>query len=164
MANVAPLTASNRYYQARMEAAKRNERLSSQEGASEAACISLQRLKHIERGLTPPYADEVVMLAAEYNAPELMNHFCVCECPIGRKMIPRAELIQLDRLTIKILNAVDGVKDVGTAMRLIADDGEVTPEEVPKLREVMTALAKISKVAAEMRIWMEKYEGGKKCK
>lgn len=160
MANIAPMTASNRYYKARMEAAKNNERLSSQEGAAEATCISIQRLKSIERGLNPPYADEAVMMAAEYNAPELLNHFCAHECPIGRKKgMTEGELIQLDRLAVRILTAIDGAKDMGVIMCRIAEDGRVSPEERPKFMEVIESLDKIAKVADDARIWMEKYAG-----
>ena len=158
MANIAPLTASNRYYKDRMEAAKRNERLSSQDGASEATCISIQRIKSIERGLSAPHADEVVMMAAEYNAPELMNHYCACECPIGRKkMMSECEITQLDRLAIKVLNAIDGAKDAGLIMCHIAEDGKVTADERAKFQEVIGALDKIARAADSAHIWMEKY-------
>ena len=158
MANIAQMTASNRYYKARMEAAKHNERLSSQEGAAEATCISIQRIKGIERGLNPPHADEVVMMAAEYNAPELMAHYCAHECPIGRKKgISAGELVQLDRLAVRILTAIDGAKDMGIIMCRIAEDGKVSPEERSKVMEVMESLNRIAKVADDTRIWMEKY-------
>ena len=50
MTKVAPSTAANRYYLARMAAAERNERMSSREGASEETGIDRKRLQRIEIG------------------------------------------------------------------------------------------------------------------
>ena len=54
MTKIAPSTAVNRYYLARMEAAERNERMSSREGASEETGIDRKRLQRIEIGTLQP--------------------------------------------------------------------------------------------------------------
>ena len=120
MAGIATKAADNVLYNARIKAQAGNDRLGSRENAAEIMGIDRTRLARMELGMLTPYPEEILLMAETYNAPELMNHFCTCECPIGKRMIPRAELIQLDRLTIKILNAVDGVQDVGATMRRIA--------------------------------------------
>ena len=102
------------------------------------------------------------MMADAYNAPELMNHYCSSVCPIGRRIVPHAELNQLDRMTIRIMNALDGVQGMGQAMRELADDGDIAPEEVPRLKEIYRSLHKVATVTAEMQIWMEKYAKGEK--
>ena len=157
MPRIATKAASSAYYKARMAAHSCNDKYGCRDNAAEILGIDRTRLARIELGTTVPYPEDILMMADTYNAPELMNHFCTHECPIGKKMIPQAEIMQLDRLTIKILNAVDGVKDIGVTMRLIADCGRVTKEEVPKLEEILNALNRVSKVATEMQIWMQKY-------
>lgn len=157
MPNVGSVTASNRYYLARVEAAKGNDRLSSQEGAAEALGISEKRLKQIERELTIPYPEEIIMMAAEYGAPELLNHFCSGECPIGKQCTPKAECHQLDRMAIRILSSLEGMKGLGEEMIRIAADGKVTPDEVPELRRILEAFHQAAKTAAELQIWMAKY-------
>ena len=54
------------------------------------------------------------------------------------------------------------MKDVGPIMSRIADDGEMTPDKLLQLQKVMLALAKVSKVATEVQIYMEKFEGERK--
>ena len=160
MAGTATKAADNVLYNARIKAQAGNDRLGSRENAAEIMGIDRTRLARMELGMLTPYPEEIMLMADAYNAPELMNHFCTCECPIGKRMIPRAELIQLDRLTIKILNAVDGVQDVGATMRRIAGDGKVTTDKLPELKDAMEALRRVSEVATEMQIWMEKYMKG----
>ena len=118
MTKIAPSTAVNRYYLARMAAAERNDRMSSREGASEAAGIDRKRLQRIEIGTLNPYPEEVMLMADAYHAPELMNFYCTSACPIGRKMMPKAELQELDRLAVKFLNALEGHQGDGQGAAL----------------------------------------------
>ena len=56
MSKFATKAAANMFCQARYEAAKSNERLSSREGAAEEIGIDRTRLARIELGSTIPYA------------------------------------------------------------------------------------------------------------
>ena len=160
MSRLATKAAESEFYRARMEASAANDSYKSREGAAEVIGMDRTRLARIELGTVFPYPEEVVMMADAYNAPELMNHYCSSVCPIGRRIVPHAELNQLDRMTIRIMNALDGVQGIGKDMREIADDGTIRPEEVPRLKEIYQALHKVATVTAEMQIWMEKYAKG----
>lgn len=59
MSKFATKAAANMFCQARYEAAKSNERLSSREGAAEEIGIDRTRLARIELGSTIPYQEEV---------------------------------------------------------------------------------------------------------
>ena len=154
MTKVAPSTAANRYYLARMAAAERNERMSSREGASEETGIDQKRLQRIEIGTLNPYPEEVMLMADAYHAPELMNFYCTSACPIGRKMMPKAGLQELDRLAVKFLNALEGIKGTDRALLSIAADGKLTPDEIPAMLEAIKA---ISAVGYELEIFKEKH-------
>ena len=160
MSRLATKAAGSEFYRARMEASSTNDRYKSREGASEVIGMDRTRLARIELGTIYPYPEEVVMMADAYNAPQLINHYCSSVCPIGCRIIPHAELNQLDRMTIKIMNALDGVQGMGQTMRELADDGYITPEEVPRLKEIYRSLHKVATVTADMQIWMEKYAKG----
>lgn len=70
MSKFATKAAANMFCQARYEAAKSNERLSSREGAAEEIGIDRTRLARIELGSTIPYQEEVLLIrekCAEYN-------------------------------------------------------------------------------------------------
>ena len=157
MTKIAPSTAVNRYYLARMEAAKKNDRLSSREGAGEETGIDRKRLQRIEIGTLNPYPEEVMLMADAYHAPELMNFYCTSACPIGQKMVPKAELRELDRLTVKFLNSLERIKDADKSLLAIAADGKLTPDEIPAMEELLEAIKAISTVGYELEIFKEKH-------
>lgn len=157
MTRIAASTAANRYYLARMEAAKKNDRLSSREGASEETGIDRKRLQRIEIGTLNPYPEEVMLMADAYHAPELMNFYCTSACPIGQKIVPKAELRELDRLTVKFLNALERIKGADKSLLAIAADGKLTPDEIPAMEELLEAIKAISAVGYELEIFKEKH-------
>ena len=159
MSKIAPTTAVNRYYLTRMEAAKANERLASREGASEETGIDRKRLQRIEIGTLEPYPEEIMLLADAYHAPELMPYYCTHACPIGKRIAPRAELQELDRLTIKFMAAIEGARGTDRTLLQIASDGRLTPEEIPELKRILAAVKQISSVAQELQIYLDKYNG-----
>lgn len=159
MTKVAPSTAANRYYLARMAAAERNERMSSREGASEETGIDRKRLQRIEIGTLNPYPEEVLLMAEAYHAPELLNYHCSHCCPIGQRTVPRAEASELDRITVKCLNALEEIKGADKALLSIARDGVLTADEVPQMEAVLVGVRNLATVAAEMQIYLEKNRG-----
>lgn len=158
MTKVAPSTAANRYYLARMAAAERNERMSSREGASEETGIDRKRMQRIEIGTLNPYPEEVLLMAEAYHAPELLNYHCSHCCPIGQRTVPRAEASELDRITVKCLNALEEIKGVDKALLSIARDGVLTADEVPQMEAVLAGVRNLVTIAAEMQIYLEKHK------
>ena len=62
MPKFATKAADNMFCQARYEAAKFNERLSSREGAAEELGVDRTRLARIELGSVTPYPEEVLLI------------------------------------------------------------------------------------------------------
>ncbi len=156
MTKIAPSTAVNRYYLARMAAAGKNERLSSREGASEEMDIDRKRMQRIEIGTLNPYPEEVLLMADAYHAPELLNYHCSQCCPIGQRTVPRAELNELDRITVKFLNALEQIRDSDKEMLRIAQDGTLTADEVPQMEHLLIGIQRIATVALEIQIYLDK--------
>lgn len=156
MTKIAPSTAVNRYYLARMTAAERNERMSSREGASEETGIDRKRMQRIEIGTLNPYPEEVLLMADTYHAPELMNYHCSQCCPIGQRTVPRAEMNELDRITVKFLNALEQVRDFDKELLRIAQDGTLTADEVPQMEHLLIGIQRIATVALEIQIYLDK--------
>lgn len=147
----------NIYCRCRKEAAKYNDKLNSREGASELLGISSSSLADYELGNTKVVpVDKVVLMADLYNAPEIMNYYCTNECPIGMMTVQKLEVAELDRLTIKTLAAFSNVSDVKNILIDITEDGIITDDEKPKLKEVLASLDKISKISQELKLWAEK--------
>ena len=156
MTKIAPSTAVNRYYLARMKAAEKNERLSSREGASEETGIDRKRMQRIEIGTLNPYPEEVLLMADAYHAPELLNYHCSQCCPIGQRTVPRAELNELDRITVKFLNALEQIRDSDKELLQIAQDGTLTADEVPQMEHLLIGIQRIATVALEIQIYLDK--------
>lgn len=151
--------AGNVFYIARKEAEKSNDRLGSREGAAEETGIERTRLARIEGGVLIPYPEEVWMMAQTYGAPQLCNYYCSNLCPLGQKTITPCELLQIDRLTVTVLAAMQGAGHVRDTILDIAGDGEITPEEVPQLEQVVKHLEAMERASMELRLWIAKYIG-----
>lgn len=147
----------NAFYEARIEAAKCNDRLASREGAAEELGIDRTRLARVELGSLVPYPEEVLLMAEAYGAPQLTNYYCSSCCPLGKETIPPCELLQIDRLTVKVISAVRNAAFIQEGILDVAEDGKVTPEEVPKLEQVKEDLEELEKASVALRLWIEKY-------
>lgn len=156
MTKIAPSTAVNRYYLARIAAAERNERMSSREGASEEMGIDRKRMQRIEIGTLNPYPEEVLLMADAYHAPELLNFHCSRCCPIGQRTVPRAEMNELDRITVKFLNALRDIKDTDKELLRIAQDGILTEDEVPQMKHLLHVVQGLAAIACEIQIYIDK--------
>lgn len=156
MAKKATKAADNAFYKARIAAATCNDVLNSREGAAEQLGIDRTRLARIELGSLSPYPEEVLLMSDAYNAPELNNYFCSKMCPLGCLTVPTAELLQLDRLTIKILAALGNAEFIQKTIIEVVKDGTVTEDEQSQIDRILNALENISKAAIEMKLWVEK--------
>ena len=156
MTRKATKAADSVFYKARIEAAAFNDSFNSREGASEELGMDRTRLARIELGSLNPYPEEVLMMADTYNAPELNNYYCSRMCPLGKETIQEAELLHLDRLTIKILAALRDAGSVKDSLLKVAEDGRITKDELEETEEILASLAEIAKRTTELNIWLEK--------
>ena len=155
MANITAKTSSNVFYKARWEAATHNEQLSSREGAADYMSIDRGRLYRIESGIALPYPEEIRLMADLYNAPELENYFCRTMCPLGCEM-PKAELADLDRITVKTLSAFRKISRTRELLLDITEDGVIDEDEKADLEEVVKNLEEIEAIVQSMRLWVKK--------
>lgn len=94
MSKFATKAAANMFCQARYEAAKSNERLSSREGAAEEIGIDRTRLARIELGSTIPYQEEVLLM--------LGCVICTCIYAIYTGLTRNTVFISFSPITIEI--------------------------------------------------------------
>ena len=106
----------------------------------------------------PP--DSVVMMSDLYRTPELKNHYCKYECPIGKNLPVATKESGLHGITIKILNSLDDedVKRMKKSLLSIAADGEITPDEEEEFKAIVTRMEELEKVISELRMLAEKYQ------
>lgn len=147
--------AGNVYYKARIEAAKWNDRLCSREGAAEALGVSVDTVKNIELGLHKCVpVDLVVLMSDLYNAPYLLSLYCKKECPIGCNYPIATAMTPVERTTLKLINLLDPGKleDVKRELISIAEDGEITEDEIPSLKEILDYADKLILSATELKM------------
>lgn len=148
--------ADNPFCIARLEAAKYNERLFSKEGAAELLGVSVSTLSDYELGITkvvPP--DMVLKMADLYNAPELENYYCTSVCPLG-KDVPKADLADLDRISIKALSTFRKLGETKELLLDITEDGVIDESERPALDKILETLDELEQVAQSLKIWVKK--------
>ena len=154
MGREARKAAGNPWYEARKKAAEYDDRLCSREGAAERLGMSASAVADAELGLTKCMpVDKAVLMADLYNAPHLLNYYCLHECPIGCRHSISDEVVDIDRVTVKLLKnlRVDRLEEIKDSLLDIAEDGKITDDEKPELKEVLEYLDSLAKTVSELK-------------
>ena len=154
MGREARKAAGNPWYEARKKAAEYGDRLCSREGAAERLGMSVSAVADAELGLTKCMpVDKAVLMADLYNAPQLLNYYCLHECPIGCRHSISDEVVDIDRVTVKLLKGlrVDRLEEIKDSLLDIAEDGKITDDEKPELKEVLDYLDSLAKTVSELK-------------
>lgn len=154
MGREARKAAGNPWYEARKKAAEYDDRLCSREGAAERLGMSVSAVADAELGLTKFMpVDKAVLMADLYNAPQLLNYYCLHECPIGCRHSISDEVVDIDRVTVKLLKGlrVDKLEEIKDSLLDIAEDGKITDDEKPELKEVLDYLDSLAKTVSELK-------------
>ena len=155
MPKFATKAADNMFCQARYEAAKFNERLSSREGAAEELGVDRTRLARIELGSVTPYPEEVLLMADIYRAPELKGNYCWEMCPLGKGM-PKIENQDIDRIALRALCSFRKINEAKELLLDITADGVITEDEKPDLEKIINTLNEVNEVTQNLKNWIEK--------
>mgnify|MGYP001517983051 CR=1 FL=1 len=147
MGKKATKAADNMYYLARCEAAETNADFSSREKAAELVGIDRTRLARIELDTIVPYPEEVKAMAKAYNTPELNNSFCARECPLGRSSVSEVDIVDFDRLALKVLGSLKDIDTLRASLIAISED------ERPAFQDILNSLEKISTNAKALKLW-----------
>ncbi len=151
---------TNVYFQARKRAAIYNEKLYSREGAAELLGISVSTLADYELGNTKVVpVDKVVLMADLYRAPELITRYCMRECPVHGFLPLATEEKSIQGIALRLLKGFneDELKTMKVDLIEITEDGIISQEEIPKLKEILIKLESMAEVISEMKIAGEKY-------
>ena len=67
-----------------------------------------------------------------------------------------AELNELDRITVKFLNALEQIRDSDKEILQIAQDGTLAPDEVPQMEHLLNVIQGVAAIACEIQIYLDK--------
>lgn len=146
----------NVLYQARMEAAKWNDRLGSREGASEVTGLDRTRIAYIELGTVTPYPEEILILAEYYNAPELCNYYCSRQCPIGCRTMDALEIKELEAATLQLLSAIRSLPEITDSLVDIVEDGQIDEDEQETMESILYRLRQAANKIKALELVYEK--------
>lgn len=155
MGRGATKAAGNPWFEARINASKWDKRLTSREGAAELLGMSVSSVADTELGLTKVMpVDKAVLMADLYNAPQLLNYYCLHECPIGAKRPLSAESLEVDRATVKLTQILrkETVQRFKHKLQDIAADGVVDEMEVDEFCQIVDELRDVAKIISELEI------------
>jgi len=116
---------------------------------------SIDTIDRIENGLNKCMSvDMAVLMADKYNAPHLLNHYCLNECPIGCRQSLSEDVLSIERVTVKLLKGlrVDQLSDIKDKLVDIAADGVITDNEKPEIKEIISYLDELAKTVSELKI------------
>lgn len=156
MARQATKACGNRYFEARMRAAKFNERLATRAGAVEfLPGVTEEMLKKYELDITRPPNIVVALMADAYNEPELRSWYCANECPLGKdcREIPD---MPPERILIRLQNAKSGVNAVASTLSDILDDGIIDAKEAEQLPQLRDDLLEVRRRMDEALALLER--------
>jgi hypothetical protein len=147
----------NVYYQARLDASEYNDALKSRESAAELLGVSPDSLKNYELGLCKTVPNDVVVRMADlYNAPQLLNWYCMNECPIGKITGQVLELKPVERLALQLIKNTNSMDEVRNSLADITADGRIDEKEQPRLQEILAFLEDLKTNICEIELYCRK--------
>lgn len=155
---------ANMYFQARKKAAEYNDALYSREGASEKLGVSVSTLADYELGNTKVIpVDKVVLMAELYNNPVLLTRYCKYECPIHGYLPLATEEKNIQGIALRLLRDFDedNLQELKHNLIEITEDGVISEDEIPAMKEILKRLESMAEVISELKIVGEKYLKGK---
>lgn len=153
------------YRKARKVAAEFNDKFKSMEGASEFLPVSKDMLLNYELGLNSVPVDMVCIMADVYNAPELLNHYCCNECPIGKRTVSplnKENINNIYKLSINIFQLLCRGSDMGRTLLDVIEDGVITEDEKTQIDYIVNNLKRLSGLTTDLIIALEKINAEEK--
>lgn len=117
--------------------------------------ISEDRLTRIEQQNLTPHPDEVLIMAEGYKAPELHNHYCANECPIGKKYAYAVEVHDLASIVLGAIASLNEIKKHEERLVQIAADNIIDDAELKDLNHIGEDLEKLAISVEAFRLWVE---------
>lgn len=118
--------------------------------------ISPERLERIENEKSQPHPDEVKLMAEKYGRPELQNHYCANQCPLGEDRVPEIKMRELSNIVLEMLSSLNAMENEKDRFIDIAADGHVSGDEIKDFVKIEKELERISAAVGAMQLWADK--------
>lgn len=144
-------------YQVYRENAGLSREAASEKMEMEHNCfVSSDRLFKVEKNVAAITPEDVLAMSKCYKAPELCNHYCSTECPIGQKQIPSLKMKELSQITLETINSLNNLEKQKNRLIEISVDGKITEDEYADFKEIQKNLQEISMAVNTLQLWLQK--------
>ena len=135
----------------------REEKNYSREKASELLeFISSERIERIENGTFSIRPEEVLIMSEKYEKPDLCNHYCSNECPIGKKYVPKIRIKNISEIILEMLSSLNAVNENKNRLIDIAVDGIISDNEIEEFISIQEQMERINITVETLQLWVEK--------
>lgn len=135
---------------------RREELGLSREKASDLlVTIPPERIEKIENEKSLPHPDEVLVMAEGYKMPELCNHYCANECPIGKEYVPEIKVTVLSQIVLEMLASLNSMQKRQERLIEITADGKIENDEIRDFVSIQEELERISVTVETLQLWSE---------
>lgn len=117
--------------------------------------VSDSRLFRIENDETIPYPEEVYAMANAYKSPNLCNHYCSNDCPLGSKYVPKVQVKELPIVTLEMLAILNRLVKEKDRLVEITVDGHISPDEIADFKRIRSELDKMQMTIDSLQLWLE---------
>ena len=128
----------------------------SREKAAELAEMEPYRIERIENEKIPADPWSVSAMARAYKEPQLCNHYCANECPIGMKYVPEITVKDLSQVVLEMLASLNSMKKSQERLIEITADGVIEKDELEDFIYIQNELERISITVEALQLWTEK--------
>ncbi len=135
---------------------RREELGLSREKASELLeTMPPERIEKIESEKSLPHPDEVLLMSEAYKLPNLCNHYCANECPIGKQYVPEIKIKDLSQIVLEMLASLNSMNKKQERLIEITADGRIEGDEIKDFIHIQEELEKISITVETLQLWSE---------
>ncbi len=125
--------------------------------------LSASRLEKLENESLNVQPADVIIMADLYETPELCNHYCTTECPIGKMYVPSVDTIHdLPQITVELLSKLNALNREKDRMIDIAADGAIGDDEIEDFNLFCQHLEDMKLAIETLRLWADKTSRKKK--
>lgn len=165
MGRVSTKENKNIYQEAREKMIEDDKPWSRERAADEIATVedgrfsylNEDRLVKIENETVKIQPEDVLALSIAYNKPELRNHYCCHQCPIGERDAPKiAFKDNIHEMLVNMTVTLESVNRRKMRLMEILSDGQVDESETSDLDLILEELKKISVTVESIQLWCEK--------
>lgn len=127
----------------------------SREKAAELTTLEPFKIERIENEKIQADPWDVVSMAEAYKEPQLCNHYCANECPIGMKYVPEIKVKDLSQVVLEMLASLNSMKKSQERLIEITADGVIENDELEDFIHIQRELERISITVETLQLWTE---------